>query len=634
MSKYAFGKRFVLGYIILMIIMLVNLPVVSNAYRSSRKHVVKKVHASEPAISFESGIVGRKYAFEPTIGKVVMVSGSLPPGLKLNTRINKIEGTPLRKGVWKFRVRVVTGKYKNKIFPCVIGIFHPITVGDDGTFKGADGLQMALNTAQDLDAILIEAETFSVTGLVVAESKAWEQGIMISGGWDKTFLYPVPERDNATVLDGGGYQNNIISFQQSQGMVNVEYILFQNIKGTAVNTRNNLITFNNCTFANNSRAVSYDNTTGIFLNCKFINNSTNGYGGAITYSGKGIFYNCVFDNNSANEYGGAVSYSGDGQFNNCTFTNNSALNGGNDGGGGAVYLYMSSYSNGSHGQFNNCTFTNNSLNNGSSSDGGGAVLLSSSDATFNNCIFKNNTVKYGFGGAVGGGSTFNNCTFTSNTAADGGGAVSGGGLFNNCTFTDNSIHNNIISQGGGGAILGDGTFNNSTFIRNSSASDGGSVLGNGTFNNCLFYNNSAKGNGGALNGTENLINCTLFGNTAGKGGGALFGNGNIINTIFYKNTVTNTDSGTTENNDITPGDNLSVDYSLVNALKGSANLGPHNIMGDPKFVDPAKNNFHLKAGSPCINKGTIPKGFNRKFVDLDGKPRIVRSKIDMGAYEH
>ena len=36
--------------------------------------------------------------------------------------------------------------------------------------------------------------------------------------------------------------------------------------------------------------------------------------------------------------------------------------------------------------------------------------------------------------------------------------------------------------------------------------------------------------------------------------------------------------------------------------------------------------FHLKAGTPCINKGTIPKGFNRKSVDRDGKPRVLQGK--------
>ncbi len=43
MTKYVFGRSFLLGNIIFLTIMLVNLPVVSSAYRSSRKYVAKIV---------------------------------------------------------------------------------------------------------------------------------------------------------------------------------------------------------------------------------------------------------------------------------------------------------------------------------------------------------------------------------------------------------------------------------------------------------------------------------------------------------------------------------------------------------------------------------------------------------------
>jgi hypothetical protein len=61
-------------------------------------------------------------------------------------------------------------------------------------------------------------------------------------------------------------------------------------------------------------------------------------------------------------------------------------------------------------------------------------------------------------------------------------------------------------------------------------------------------------------------------------------------------------------------------------------LGAGNIYGDPKFTSPAwgkDGNYHLKNGSPAINRGTAagaPKD------DLDKKKRD--SKPDMGAYEY
>jgi len=84
-----------------------------------------------------------------------------------------------------------------------------------------------------------------------------------------------------------------------------------------------------------------------------------------------------------------------------------------------------------------------------------------------------------------------------------------------------------------------------------------------------------------------------------------------------------------------------VDYTLVNNILGDVNLGTHNIMGDPRFVDAENGDFRLGAYSPAINVGdssvideySFLKDQAGNEIDLDGNRRIVGEAIDLGAYE-
>jgi len=58
-------------------------------------------------------------------------------------------------------------------------------------------------------------------------------------------------------------------------------------------------------------------------------------------------------------------------------------------------------------------------------------------------------------------------------------------------------------------------------------------------------------------------------------------------------------------------------------------LGSSNITNDPVFVNFAAGNFRLQTNSPCIDVGSGSPG----TIDLDGRPRVVGTKIDIGAYE-
>ena len=59
--------------------------------------------------------------------------------------------------------------------------------------------------------------------------------------------------------------------------------------------------------------------------------------------------------------------------------------------------------------------------------------------------------------------------------------------------------------------------------------------------------------------------------------------------------------------------------------------GVGNITNTPLLVDDTGTNLRLQSASPCINSGTnyyVPGN-----TDLDGRPRIVGGRVDIGAYE-
>jgi parallel beta-helix repeat protein len=80
---------------------------------------------------------------------------------------------------------------------------------------------------------------------------------------------------------------------------------------------------------------------------------------------------------------------------------------------------------------------------------------------------------------------------------------------------------------------------------------------------------------------------------------------------------------TFRNNDFT-GPNLGLAESLIGRSG--------NISADPLFVDYASGDFHLKAGSPCIDTGD-DSVIATWESDLDGRSRKGGPHVDMGCYE-
>jgi len=71
-----------------------------------------------------------------------------------------------------------------------------------------------------------------------------------------------------------------------------------------------------------------------------------------------------------------------------------------------------------------------------------------------------------------------------------------------------------------------------------------------------------------------------------------------------------------------------IGYNCVNRPDKSINKS-NLIVSDPQFIDPENGDFHLKASSPCIDKGT---DVGLKY-DKDGNPVPEGAGVDIGAYE-
>jgi hypothetical protein len=57
----------------------------------------------------------------------------------------------------------------------------------------------------------------------------------------------------------------------------------------------------------------------------------------------------------------------------------------------------------------------------------------------------------------------------------------------------------------------------------------------------------------------------------------------------------------------------------------------HSSFSDPRFVDPSRNDFHLRSDSPGIAAGS--NGAQVGELDLDGAPRAKSGKVDIGCYQ-
>jgi hypothetical protein len=251
---------------------------------------------------------------------------------------------------------------------------------------------------------------------------------------------------------------------------------------------------------------------------------------------------------------------------------------------------------------------------------GAGVLCESQMALVSNCILSSNVCLTGDNGGGANGGTLNNCALIGNMAHAGGGAANC--ILNGCFLSGNVATAHNEPGVGGGAI--DCTLNDCALSENWADGQGGGAA-ECTLNNCTLTGNRAwVGGGGASGGTLN--NCTVTGNSP-SGVLALYSFSDyasgpscpatLNNCIVYFNDGRNYDALATLN------------YCCTTPLPTN---GVGNITAEPLFVDTNSwSNLGLQPISPCINAGNNSYAVGSR--DLDGKPRINRGTVDIGAYE-
>lgn len=289
---------------------------------------------------------------------------------------------------------------------------------------------------------------------------------------------------------------------------------------------------------------------------------------------------------------------------------------------------------------------------------GGGIVMDGYDVgvIITDCIFINNSAAGGAWPATGG------------TGAGGAIALDNSrGIFTRCWFIRNA------AEGDGGAVCMDGCgtcqasyaeFKDCRFINNYTGGDGGALYNSwptlANFLNCIVAGNVAEGSGGGLYHRGDwafLVNCTFSGNRASNGGGIY----NQASHSGFWPTLTNCIlwGNVPEQISTRAANAVNITYSDIEG----GWFGSGNIDTNPCFVSPGywdangmwvDGDYYLLPGSACIDAGDpnyvaepsagkIPTGYyfyldpayidTSSEFDLDGEPRVIGGRVDMGAFE-
>lgn len=419
-------------------------------------------------------------------------------------------------------------------------------------------------------------------------SAGWRGGGMFADRGCQSTLANCTFSENSAGSGGGMYNSN-----SSATLTHCVFTGNSGNYGGGLNTAgDSSLTLTDCSFNENSAEDGGGFSNGgssSLSNCTFIANLANENGGGIFNAGSPILMGCTFSHNSG-ELGGGMHNTGPGntKLTNCTFSTNSAVR------GGGMY----------NGHPSKPTLTDCMLSGNTASDVGGAMYNAyRSSPTLANCTLGENTATNAGGGMYnwqGSSVTATNCTFKENVAIGGGGMAGWDydAYLAYCVFNKNSVD----SRGGG--------------MHNDRASP--------TLVSCEFTANRAQDGAGIYGFVSSpvLMNCTFSANLASSQGGAMWNRGSptLTNSILWGDS---------------PAEIYLVQSSPVITycdIQGGWS-GYGNINADPLFANAASSDYHLLPGSPCIEAGDPNFIPGPNDVDMDGQPRVVGSRVDIGADE-
>jgi parallel beta-helix repeat protein len=428
-------------------------------------------------------------------------------------------------------------------------------------------------------------------------------------------------------------------------------------KGGAIFCFNSSPTITDCIITDNSVGGSYAYGGGIYSeefsnvtisNCTFKYNLVyqkgDDYycslcgGGIYNDGGNLMVTNSTISNNTTQgrSAGGGGIYCVD---SNSLIVNNCIINGNRSNGGGGIYSSFDKKV-----LIKNCTISNNFASSG------GGLTFWDSILTITNCTINNNRTTYSGGGIYcrKSSATIRNCAFMDNETKFHGGGIScwdeGNVTINNCIFKGNMVE----SIGGGGIYCQDvGMVISNNIITENSADNGGGIYCSSCeplINGCTIVANIAKDKGGGIYGwydsSLTTTNCILWANKAPNGSAIGVGSSSYPSsfTISY--------------NDVQGGKT-----AVYVDERCKLNWGPGNIDENPWILEPpippfppplssnreidvdslfansVIGDYHLLPDSACVNAGDPDYTAGPNETDMDGQPRVMGGRVDMGADE-
>ncbi len=483
--------------------------------------------------------------------------------------------------------------------PCTIGVGSTLAITEEINLVGPGQSLLALDGGNAVQVISAGPFPILITDITVRNGRSPASGGGI-GGQANVELNRVTLIGNTSAQFGGGVYS-----------------------GATLVLADSTVTGNSA----QSGGGAYAAVRALVDNSRFTANASTVDGGAIAAADAGVG-SSIFDGNTAGSRGGGVFTNESASIGASSMINNSAAIA-----GGAVA---------STGGF---LLTQTDLRNNVASGGGAVSNEVSGGGAVVDCTFDGNHAQgAGGGGAIrqtgNDGLSLSRVTFTANSSEGRGGAVQVGSVVSTLVRESLFAQNQSAAQGGGISVEGPLSVTRSRFLRNEAgfggSASGGAVsatgLGTSDIRHSLFAGNFSSdpvghamafgagvdpmvihatvansgvrraGTAVAASGTINVRNSILsdhqFGLRVITGGAAI---ATVSGILWWNNTFNTEGSG-------------AVTFDVTGALSG-----------DPLFVAPGTDDYHLAVGSPAVD--SAPSPFDSIDIDGDFRPQGVASDL-------